>query len=648
MSSSTCSPHDYVGNIRDGWICNKCKDIVPPAQAVTPHPPMHLPTVGETLADGIPKLIQNMTLSSPSVPKEQEHASCQRLVAEFPFVTELTDSILCATNTVWTRARPMTAGGSKFLLYGSENDVVHYVRMFFEDILKPLNIDLVFSAEVTIKQVRPDLCVLLKGMYLVGVVEIKKPGKNVLLEPTVLGELLDQMLLVEGFYGMGPVVGILTTAEEWIMSWFPSDSTVLASHEVEQQDDEATQFRTPLKSASYKGSEANSYSPPDGTPSQNLVTVHSIELAGDIPLGQIDNAELSQEMERVLCTTDVMNISSDPVRVLQLLCSAFQLMASSRAYYRGNLSRCLLQFHKGMHAVTFHPKSHDEVFPMVDFNKFPGKTVKTLVALEDLGRGSTGKAWLCATLTKPRSAVCVLKFDNKHSLSNNLKKERELWILLYPELADMVKLEQWSGADALVMPHLATVLKEERELYRDVNAPRFERKSRPLLSGGGLLATGASLLSFGGGGARARVVRSPSTTAYVPPPPPIAPCAAPMAMKLEASSAPLPPPPVPVPVPTPSAEVSKPISNTTVEKTTQPRETQRSNQQVSPIGKPEIDVTKLPSLLEEQFSSLDSYNALRPTIINLGPSWSRKRQAALLAKPSANAIPSSVEKVEQE
>eukprot|EP00981_Chlorochromonas_danica_P011349 scaffold3916_cov219-Ochromonas_danica.AAC.1 len=115
------------------------------------------------------------------------------------------------------------------------------------------------------------------------------------------------------------------------------------------------------------------------------------------------------------------------------------------------------------------------------------------------------------------------------------------------------------------------------------SAVRFERKSRSLLSGGGLLATGASLLSFGGGagggggGARARVVRSPSTTAYVPPPPPpIAPCAAP-------SSAPLPPPPLPVPVPTPSAEVSKPISNTTVEKTTQPRETQRSNHQVSPI-----------------------------------------------------------------
>ncbi len=42
-------------------------------------------------------------------------------------------------------------------------------------------------------------------MYLVGVVEVKKPGNNVLLEPTVLGELLDQMML-EGFYGMGPVL----------------------------------------------------------------------------------------------------------------------------------------------------------------------------------------------------------------------------------------------------------------------------------------------------------------------------------------------------------------------------------------------------------------------------------------------------------
>jgi hypothetical protein len=65
------------------------------------------------------------------------------------------------------------------------------------------------------------------GMYLVGVVEVKKPngdgGGNVLNQLTVLGDLLDQMMLVGGFYGMGPVIGILTTAEEWLISWFPAD-----------------------------------------------------------------------------------------------------------------------------------------------------------------------------------------------------------------------------------------------------------------------------------------------------------------------------------------------------------------------------------------------------------------------------------------
>ena len=86
---------------------------------------------------------------------------------------------------------------------------------------------------------------------------------------------------------------------------------------------------------------------------------------------------------------------------------------------------------------------------------------------EDLGRGSTGKAWLCVTVTKPCSASCVLKFDNKHSRSEKLLKELEMWNLLYPDFSTMVKLEHWSGADALVMPHFSTVLESEREQYKD-------------------------------------------------------------------------------------------------------------------------------------------------------------------------------------
>ena len=42
-----------------------------------------------------------------------------------------------------------------------------------------------------------------------------------------------------------------------------------------------------------------------------------------------------------------------------------------------------------------------------------------------------------------------------------------MWALLYPEFSSMIKLEHWSGADALVMPHFSTVLENEREQYRD-------------------------------------------------------------------------------------------------------------------------------------------------------------------------------------
>jgi hypothetical protein len=211
--------------------------------------------------------------------------------------------------------------------------------------------------------------------------------------------------------------------------------------------------------------ETKGHSPPGGTPSQQRGTIHYIDEVMDVPL-EIDDG-VTREMDRSLCVTRVMNIYADPICVLQHLCGAFQLMSKAHPHHTANLPRCLLKFHKGMHAVTFHPVPYGVVHSKVDYDKYPNKNVKTLVALEDLGRGSTGKAWLCVTVTQPCSASCVLKFDNKHSQSEKLVKERDMWHLLYPEFSTMVKLEHWSGADALVMPHFSTVLDSEREQYKD-------------------------------------------------------------------------------------------------------------------------------------------------------------------------------------
>lgn len=394
---------------------------------------------------------------------------------DFPFSAAEHVDISNNSNIIWREARISPVDGTKRLVYSSIEDIIYFVRTFVDDVLAALQLSLYLNVGVAIKQIRPDIiCVFTGDHILVGVVEVKKPGGNVLLQPTVLGDLLDQMLLVEGFYGMGPVIGILTTAEEWVVSWFPADSEALKHCDTINTLEASFSTRS-ISCAQVMGAKS--------TPSQTRGTIHTIERAEDVPLSSgDDNNELNEEMGRVLSTTDVVNIHTNPIRVLQLLCSAFQLMAMPRPHYDGSVSRCLLKFHKEIRTATFHPAAYDDILSLVDFNKFPSRDVRSLIALEDLGRGSTGKGWLCVTVTRSRSGVCVLKFDNENEKSIKLMHERDMWTLLYPEFSSMVTLENWSGADALVMPHFSTVLEHEREQYRgalvDVLINKFMAKGK--------------------------------------------------------------------------------------------------------------------------------------------------------------------------
>jgi hypothetical protein len=114
-----------------------------------------------------------------------------------------------------------------------------------------------------------------------------------------------------------------------------------------------------------------------------------------------------------------MNIHSNYDIVLLLLCSAYLLMEKSRTDVSLALQRCSLKFRWGSASVTSHLVCGD-VQPYVDFGKFPRKSIRTQVALEDMGRGDNWKALLCATVTQPLSAVCVLKYDNEGTTDMNL------------------------------------------------------------------------------------------------------------------------------------------------------------------------------------------------------------------------------------
>eukprot|EP01035_Chromulina_nebulosa_P023684 gene23684-30716_t len=209
----------------------------------------------KVLADGIPLMEQMFSVSGASIPPEFQHASLKN------YRSSLWDQIIV---------------GQRHLHYTTEADVVSFVKTFLRDIANAMGIPLEMASDFGIKHVAPDICVLSVGSRLVGVIEIKKHQKNVLQIPTVLGELFDQMILIEGFYMSGPVIGILTTLEDWLFCWFPADTAHFSS-ELEPYTATST-FLTPQIASASAG---DSTSPPRDTPSRKKHWSHGVELPED-------------------------------------------------------------------------------------------------------------------------------------------------------------------------------------------------------------------------------------------------------------------------------------------------------------------------------------------------------------------------------
>ena len=172
----------------------------------------------KSLVNGIPMLMGNYTVSSPSIPLPDQHAPCARIEDIFPSLLTAPPSVLSKPNNNWCYVSTADT-----LTYRSVSDIVLIVTLLLKDFIRAMGLSLDITSEISINRVRSDLCVLIYKRNIVGVVQIKTPGNNILMQPTVLGELLDQMLLIEGFYRVGPVIGILTTAEELMFTWFCED-----------------------------------------------------------------------------------------------------------------------------------------------------------------------------------------------------------------------------------------------------------------------------------------------------------------------------------------------------------------------------------------------------------------------------------------
>ena len=402
----------------------------------------------KTFRNGIPPLHKDITPSTAHIPPESEHKSCAREVSNDFYLLEVPEKVKNGNNSIWSWTNK-----KNILWYSTEGDIAHHVKAMLKEVSLAAGLDLDFRTDLGIRHVTPDISILTQGSRLVGVVEVKKPGENVLEAPTVLGELYDQMQLLEGFYRSGPIVGIVTTLSQWCFAWFKGDKSHFEAEFVHSPVSSA--FLTPKKAE-----KATKDSPPGSTPSQKHENWgHKIE---------IDNADnhcdaiLAQEDERCLITSPVIDAHENFNHLLRYLYSALIRVCQVEWHWRATAEhpQCFFMLHKGdREAITWYPASI--TIDSIQRDKFPRSDATKLLALEDLGRGRSGKAWLMCT---PSRAICVLKFGNKRG--NGFTTEMRMWHEIYPEFETMVKVDQWSGSIALMMPHFADIPVVERDKFR--------------------------------------------------------------------------------------------------------------------------------------------------------------------------------------
>lgn len=325
-----------------------------------------------------------------------------------------------------------------------------------------MNLSFQLENHLGIKYITPNICVLTYGNRLVGVIEVKKPDKNILIQPTVLGELFDQLYLVEGFYSSGPVIGILTSLEEWIFAWFCVDDKYFTGENPFMESE--NNYFTPVKP-----SKLDNGSPVGLTLSQTSGWIHGLQNEDELQLDFADEFDLLDNFPRILSTTEVFNIFSDYHGVLQHICTSFFRMSQVRINFRSGIPQSVFKLYKDVRNISWHPLTEIPIdLTRLSSSRFPRSNTRALLALEDLGRGSSGKAWLTCTLSK-KPAICVLKFSNKRDLGGKdyLDSEKAWWDFIYPEFSSMTKVEIWSGSYALMMPHFCSIPEDQRQKYHE-------------------------------------------------------------------------------------------------------------------------------------------------------------------------------------
>jgi hypothetical protein len=117
--------------------------------------------------------------------------------------------------------------------WGSESDIQTYVKLVMWDAIAYAGLEnkLECFNELGVVRLRPDIWVVVKvNKAPIGVIEVKKPGKEIMNNKRVHGQIYDSMLRLRHFFGQQNVFGIVSTYKQWRIYWLPdSDDSARAT-----------------------------------------------------------------------------------------------------------------------------------------------------------------------------------------------------------------------------------------------------------------------------------------------------------------------------------------------------------------------------------------------------------------------------------
>lgn len=394
--------------------------------------------------------------------------------------------------------------------YQNESKVQYYVTLALEDAICALGLDelLEIEPELSVFSYRPDIIVVTHStLGIILVVEVKKPGADVFTSHSVAGQVYDYLV---GMLGMGiarPFV-VLTTYEEMVIAHLDDGAHALSSRslmeEVAGKVGESLDSEREFLTTTGRGDRGEESSPP-GSPLSKRNPVVSTSQTGDAtPAGHHSEAARGRnndegvddddsdddDWNRFVCYSKVVereNVLKAWMFVIR--CAIQSCMRSPRRDVpRQNATptfACARVNEQGM--VWRNLPSNLKV----DYFTFPTATTESFYLLNDLGRGSNGRAYLiCSSGGK----ACVAKFyfikdieahrpretayarQQRRSSLLQLRKseadqEKKYWIDLYKRKYP-VDVKQLHGHWCLLLPYFdpITDVQKRRECLPQVRA----------------------------------------------------------------------------------------------------------------------------------------------------------------------------------